>query len=307
MEGAFNFSLSDFSFAFLSILLEGLPFLLLGTIIAGLIDQFFPARLMTRMLPRNPYAGVLVSGLLGLIFPMCECGVVPIIRRLMAKGLPPANAITYLFAAPIVNPIVAVSTFAAFRGQAPIEVTLLRLALGYGVAVVVGMVVHNLPLTRVLRTNIIVDIAQPQSLSGRATAVGMTERLWAALAVCVGDFINMTVYFVLGAGAAALFNTSINQDFIAPLAMNEWLATGSLMILAAILSLCSTTDAFIAATFSMFPTTAKLAFLVFGPVISLKLIFIYSSIFRKRFSLCLVVGLFVAIGLLCMRLQVIHL
>ena len=307
MEGAFNFSLSDFSFAFLSILLEGLPFLLLGTIIAGLIDQFFPARLMTRMLPRNPYAGVLVSGLLGLIFPMCECGVVPIIRRLMAKGLPPANAITYLFAAPIVNPIVAVSTFAAFRGQAPIEVTLLRLALGYGVAVVVGMVVHNLPLTRVLRTNIIVDIAQPQSLSGRATAVGMTERLWAALAVCVGDFINMTVYFVLGAGAAALFNTSINQDFIAPLAMNEWLATGSLMILAAILSLCSTTDAFIAATFSMFPTTAKLAFLVFGPVISLKLIFIYSSIFRKRFILCLVVGLFVAIGLLCMRLQVIHL
>ena len=307
MEGAFNFSLSDFSFAFLSILLEGLPFLLLGTIIAGLIDQFFPARLMTRMLPRNPYAGVLLSGLLGLIFPMCECGVVPIIRRLMAKGLPPANAITYLFAAPIVNPIVAVSTFAAFRGQAPIEVTLLRLALGYGVAVVVGMVVHNLPLTRVLRTNIIVDIAQPQSLSGRATAVGMTERLWAALAVCVGDFINMTVYFVLGAGAAALFNTSINQDFIAPLAMNEWLATGSLMILAAILSLCSTTDAFIAATFSMFPTTAKLAFLVFGPVISLKLIFIYSSIFRKRFILCLVVGLFVAIGLLCMRLQVIHL
>ena len=307
MPGAFNFSLSDFSFAFLSILLEGLPFLLLGTIIAGLIDQFFPARLMTRMLPRNPYAGVLLSGLLGLIFPMCECGVVPIIRRLMAKGLPPANAITYLFAAPIVNPIVAVSTFAAFRGQAPIEVTLLRLALGYGVAVVVGMVVHNLPLTRVLRTNIIVDIAQPQSLSGRATAVGMTERLWAALAVCVGDFINMTVYFVLGAGAAALFNTSINQDFIAPLAMNEWLATGSLMILAAILSLCSTTDAFIAATFSMFPTTAKLAFLVFGPVISLKLIFIYSSIFRKRFILCLVVGLFVAIGLLCMRLQVIHL
>ena len=79
------------------------------------------------------------------------------------------------------------------------------------------------------------------------------------------------------------------------------------MILAAILSLCSTTDAFIAATFSMFPTTAKLAFLVFGPVISLKLIFIYSSIFRKRFILCLVVGLFVAIGLLCMRLQVIHL
>lgn len=307
MDGAFNFSLSDFSFAFLSILLEGLPFLLLGTIISGLIDQFLPARLMTRMLPRKPYAGVFVSGLLGLIFPMCECGVVPIIRRLMAKGLPASNAITYMLSAPIVNPIVAISTYAAFRGQAPLEVTLLRLGLGYGVAVTVGMVVHNLPLHLVLRTNVIADIAQPQGLPGHSAGGGLGERLWGALHVCVSDFLNITVYFVLGAGAAALFNTSVNQDFIVPLAMNDWLATGSLMALAATLCLCSTTDAFIAATFSMFPTVAKLAFLVFGPMVDLKLIFLYSSVFKKRFVLGLVVGLFVMTGLLCMRLQVIRL
>ena len=282
MGGAFHFSLSDFSFAFLSILLEGLPFLLLGTMIAGVIDQFLPVRLMTRLLPRNPYAGALVSGLLGILFPICECGVVPIIRRLMAKGLPPANAITYM-----------------------LEVTLLRLGLGYGVAVAVGMAVHNLPLRQVLRTNVIADIAQPQGLSGGAAAAGIPGRLWGALAVCVGDFLSMTVYFVLGAAAAALFNTSVNQDFIVPLATNDWLATGSLMTLAAMLSLCSTTDAFIAASFSMFPTIAKLAFLVFGPVISLKLIFLYSSIFRKRFVFGLAVGLFVVIGLLGMRLRVV--
>src|SRR4051812_5496339 len=107
MGGYFNFSFPDFSFAFLSILLEGLPFLLIGTAISGLIDQFLPARLMTRLLPRNPYVGAMVSGLLGLIFPMCECGVVPVIRRLMAKGLPPSNAVAHMLAAPIVNPIVA--------------------------------------------------------------------------------------------------------------------------------------------------------------------------------------------------------
>ena len=305
MDGVFNFSLSSFSYAFLSILLEGLPFLLLGTIISGLIDQFLPARLMTRMLPRNPYGGALVSGLLGLIFPMCECGVVPIIRRLMAKGLPPSNAITYMLSAPIVNPIVAISTYAAFRGQSPLEVTLLRLGLGYGVAVAVGMVVHNLPLHLVLRTNVIADIAQPQGLLGGTAAGGTGARLWGALHVCVGDFLSMTVYFVLGAAAAAFFNTSVNQDFIVPLAMNDWLATGSLMTLAATLCLCSTTDAFIAATFSMFPTIAKLAFLVFGPMVDLKLIFLYSSIFKKRFVLGLVIGLFLVIGLLCMRLRVV--
>ena len=307
MDGAFNFSLSDFSFAFLSILLEGLPFLLLGTMISGLIDQFLPARLMTRLLPRNPYAGAFVSGLLGLIFPMCECGVVPIIRRLMAKGLPAANAITYMLSAPIVNPIVAISTYAAFRGQAPLEVTLLRLGLGYGVAVLVGMAVHNLPLQLVLRKKVIAEIAQPQGLSGHAAAGGIVGRLWGALHVCVGDFLNMTVYFVLGAAAAALFNTSVNQDVIVPLAMNDWLATGSMMALAAALCLCSTTDAFIAATFTMFPTASKLAFMVFGPMVDLKLIFLYSSVFRKRFVLGLVVGLFVIIGLLCVRLQVIGL
>jgi len=307
MDGIFNFSLSSFSYAFLSILFEGLPFLLLGTILSGLIDQFLPARLMTHLLPRNAFAGALVSGLLGLVFPMCECGVVPVIRRLMAKGLPPSNAITYMLSAPIVNPVVALSTYAAFRGQAPLEITLLRLGLGFGVAVTVGMAVHNLPLQQVLRPNIIADIAQPKGISGFPEAEGIAGRLWAALAVCVGDFLNMTIYFLLGAAAAALFNTSVNQDFIVPLATNDWLATGSLMGLAATLCLCSTTDAFIAATFSMFPAVSKLAFLVFGPMVDLKLIFIYSSVFRKRFVLGLVVGLFVLIGLLCVRLRVIGL
>jgi len=305
MGEVFNFRFPDFSYSFLSILLEGLPFLLLGTIISGLHDQFLPARLMTRLLPRNAYAGALVSGLLGIIFPMCECGVVPIIRRLMAKGLPPANAITYMLAAPIVNPIVALSTYAAFKGQAPLDITLLRLGIGYVIAVVIGMAVHNLPLRHVLRPQVIADIAHPQGLSGGSSAIGFGQKLWGALSVCVGDFLNMTVYFVLGAAAAALFNTSVNQEIILPLATNDWLATGSLMALAAALCLCSTTDAFIAATFAMFPTVSKLAFLVFGPMVDLKLIFIYSSVFRKRFVVGLVVGLFVLVGLVCIRLQVI--
>jgi len=304
MGGAFHFNFPDFSFAFLSILLEGVPFLLLGTVISGLIDQFLSARWMTRLLPRNPYAGALVSGLLGIIFPMCECGVVPIIRRLMAKGLPPANAITYMLAAPVVNPIVALSTYAAFRGQAPFDITALRLGVAYVIAVVVGMAVHNLPLRHVLRPEVIADIAHPQGLAAGGGQGGIPTRLWGALAVCVNDFLNMSVYFVFGAAVAAVFNTSVNQEVILPLAMNDWLATGALMALAATLCLCSTTDAFIAATFVMFPTVSKLAFLVFGPMVDLKLIFIYSAVFRKRFVLGLVVGLFLLVGLICMRLKV---
>lgn len=305
MDAAFKFSLPDFSLAFLSILLEGLPFLLLGTILSGLIDQFLPARLMTRLLPRNPIAGALVSASLGMIFPMCECGVVPVIRRLMTKGLPVSNAIAYMLAAPIVNPIVAVSTWWAFRGQDPLGTTLFRLGAGFGVAAIVGMAVHRLPIGNILRTEVIADIAQPAGLTGGTPSGGIGRRLWGALNVCVGDFLSMAVYFVLGAMAAATFNTAVNQDFILPLAMNDWLATASLMGLAGVLSVCSTTDAFIAATFSLFPTAAKLAFLVFGPMMDFKLIFIYSAVFRKRFILGLAVGLFILIGLICVRLQVV--
>ncbi|MEN9469499.1 MAG: hypothetical protein RL630_1232, partial [Verrucomicrobiota bacterium] len=101
----FSFSLPDFSYAFLSILLEGVPFILFGTLLSGLIDQFLPSRVMTRLLPRSAFLGICLSGALGLVFPMCECGIVPVIRRLIAKGLPVSNAITYMLAAPIVNPI----------------------------------------------------------------------------------------------------------------------------------------------------------------------------------------------------------
>lgn len=306
MGAYFNFSLPDFSYAFLAILFEGLPFLLIGTIISGLIDQFLPAQLMTRLLPRNPYVGAVVSGLLGICFPMCECGVVPVIRRLMAKGLPTSNAITYMLAAPIVNPIVALSTYAAFRGQSPLQIVGFRLGIGFMVAVIVGIVVHHLPLRWVLRQEVLASLAQPQGLSSGAGGT-VSRRLWNALGTCIGDLLNMMVYFVLGAAAAALFNTAVNQEVILPLAMNDWLATGSMMGLAAVLSVCSTTDAFIAATFAMFPTIAKLAFLVFGPMVDMKLIFIYSAAFRKRFVLALVVGLFVLIGLICIRLRVIAL
>lgn len=305
MDWVFRFEFADFSLSFLSILFEGLPFLLLGTILSGLIDQFLPARLMARLLPRNAYAGVAVSGALGAIFPMCECGVVPVIRRLMAKGLPVSNAITYMLAAPIVNPIVAISTYAAFQGQDPMKMTVLRLGVGYLVAVIVGSAVHRLSIGSVLKPSVVAEIVQPRGLDAGAGG-SVATRLWRAVGIAVGDFLNMTIYFVLGCAAAAVFNTAVNQEVIVPLAFNDWLATISLMTLAGILCLCSTSDAFVAATFVLFPQVAKLAFMVFGPMVDLKLIFMYSAVFRPKFLLGLVVGLFVLIALICVRLNVLY-
>jgi uncharacterized membrane protein YraQ (UPF0718 family) len=296
----FTFSLPDFSYAFLSVLLEGVPFILIGTLLSGIIDEFLPSRVMVRFLPRNAFLGICLSGTMGLVFPMCECGVVPVVRRLINKGLPVSNAIAYMLGAPIVNLIVLASTYVAFRGQNPMEFTLLRLGVGYFVAVIVALAVHHLPQHLLLR-GVLSEVATPN------TGIG-TERLPVragnALRVAVADFLDVMLFFVLGVMVSALFSTSLNQELIMPLALNDWVATFSLMVFAAILSLCSTSDAFIAATLISFPAVAKLAFLVFGPMFDLKLLFIYGAVFRKRFVASLGVSLFLLIGMICVRLRI---
>lgn len=302
----FTFSPQDFAYAFLSVLLEGVPFILLGTLLSGLIDQFLPSKTMTRFLPRNAFLGICMSAGMGIFFPMCECGIVPVIRRLIAKGLPVSNAVAYMLAAPVVNPIVAVSTYAAFRGQGAAEFVALRLGLAFIVAVIVGLAVLNLPIAAVLRRSVLASVAlEPETGVGGRQPMG--GRLVAAMHSGIRDFLDVMVYFVLGVAISSLFSTAVNQEVILPLALNDWLAVGSMMGLAGILSLCSTSDAFIAATFVAFPAIAKLAFLVFGPMMDLKLIFIYGAVFTKRFVLGLAVGLFVLIGLLCVRLSIVGL
>jgi uncharacterized membrane protein YraQ (UPF0718 family) len=300
MDHWFWFSLPDFAYSFLSVVLEGVPFILAGVVLSGLIDAFLPPRVLARLLPRHPAGGILLGGALGAILPMCECGIVVVIRRLLQKGLPLSSAMAYMLAAPVVNPIVAVSTYAAFRGQGPLEMMLCRIALSFAVAVVIASIVHFLRRAWVLRPDLVaapVIDDHPDVRSGK-------EKSAAAVRAATGDFLDVTVFFVLGAAVATLFNTSVNQQVIMPLADDRALAVGSMMALAALLSLCSTSDAFVAATFTAFPSAAKLAFMSFGPVVDLKLIFIYGLVFRKRFIGFLVAALILLIFAACTLLPI---
>ena len=301
MDHWFWFSLPDFAYSFLSVVLEGVPFILMGVVLSGIIDVFLPPRVLARILPGNAAAGILMGGALGAVLPMCECGIVVVIRRLLQKGLPLSNAMAYMLAAPVVNPIVAFSTFAAFRGQGPLEMMLCRIGLSFAVAVIMASIVYFLRRSFVLRADLAavpaVDDDHHDHRSGK-------EKAAAAVRAATKDFLDVTVFFVLGAGVATLFNTSVNQQVIMPLAEDRALAVGSMMALAFLLSLCSTSDAFVAATFTGFPSAAKLAFMVFGPVVDLKLIFIYGLVFRKRFIVLLVAGLVLLVFALCAFLPI---
>jgi uncharacterized membrane protein YraQ (UPF0718 family) len=320
----------DFAYAFLSILFEGAPFILLGTIISGFIDIYLPAGTMDRFLPKNRNLAVFVAGLMGSIFPVCECAVVPVIRRLVSKGLPVSCAITYMLAAPIVNPITALSTWKAFQGQEPWMMTGGRLLLGYLVAVGVGLVISRFSLRSILRKNL-VDRIEKEAESKEAKAATTAEscsdccghhhehtehdhshdhpkedhRLVAAMRSAQKDFVDVGVYFTIGVAITALFNTGIAPGavWLDSLAGNTFVAPAALMALAFILSLCSTSDAFIAATLAKFTWGAKLAFLVFGPMLDVKLLFLYQTVMRKKFILYLSVSIFVVIWLASIAAQ----
>jgi len=340
--GWFNFSLNDFSFAFLSVLFEGIAFLLLGSLISGFVDVFVSSERITRLLPKNPVAAIAMSGLLGLIFPICECGSVVVVRRFIRKGVPLSCATTYMLAAPIVSPIVAFSTWQAFSKSDPLLMTLLRLGIGYAVAVGVGLVVVNLPQARVVagtpraagpaRRRIGLRVSPREEAAGeaeRANAVGGAEggesadnatwlpardfaaviekasvprKMLLAVQSATADFLDVAFFFVIGVAITSVFNTAVRQDVLLPLATSPLLSIISLMGLAGLLALCSTTDAFVAWTFTAFSPQAKLAFMVFGPMFDLKLFWLYSLIFKRRFVAALGIGLFVVIALLCWRL-----
>jgi uncharacterized protein len=301
-------SRQDFALAFLSILFEGAPFILLGTLVSGFIDIYLPAGTMDRFLPKNRRLAVVAAGLLGAVFPVCECAVVPVIRRLVKKGLPVSCALTYMLAAPIVNPITALSTWKAFQGQNAAMMTCSRLMLGFMIAVLVGLIVSKLPLAAVLKPKLLESLDEPDKTPSHAhhehdgccghDHARDDTRLLAAFRSAMKDFIDVGVYFSIGVAITALFNTGIapGARWLDGLAGGAVAAPAALMALAFVLSLCSTSDAFIAATLDKFSWGAKLAFLTFGPMMDVKLIFLYQTVLRRRFIVLLALGLFLAIG-----------
>lgn len=315
----FNFDFGDFSKAFLSVLFEGIPFLLIGSLISGFVDVHVSTERVTRMLPKRPGAAIFAAALMGLIFPICECGSVIVIRRFLKKGLPLSVATSYMLAAPIVSPIVGYSTWMAFQNQAPGVMTTSRLVLGFLVAVTVALVVHNLPQSRIAanaapaepkrRTGLSIagepadEAANIEELDFTkvAAAASPLKKLLLSIQSATADFLDVAFYFIIGVAITSVFSTAVQRDALTPLAESPVTSILVLMVVAALLALCSTTDAFVAAVqFTQFSPAANLAFLLFGPVFDLKLFWLYGLVFKRKFVVVLGIGLFILIAILCM-------
>ena len=294
-----------FALVFGSIVLEALPFMLVGSLIGGLIEVFVSRERLTRHLPRGPLALTCAAALLGLVLPVCECAVVPVVRRLTRKGLPLSAAVAYLLGGPIVNPIVGASTFLAYAGEW--RIVALRLGAGYAIAVGVGWLMGRLFARRPALLHATAGEHAPAATCGCEHNHGhahdhgggrISARLGAALRHASDDFTAVAHYLILGAAIAAFAQTVVERRAVLELAAIPFLPSAAMMALAILLNLCSEADAFIGASFrGLVPVHAQMAFLLTGPMFDLKLLLMYRTLFTRRAIAALSILILLAVSL----------
>lgn len=282
---------SVFATRFLGIFIEAVPFLLLGSFTSGLIETFVKTDDILRFLPRSRLGAALGGTMLGLIFPVCECGVVPVTRRLFRKGLPLSMGVAFLLAAPFMNPIVFASTYIAF---------------GFG-GVLIGRALLTI-LVAVIVATVIGSFADPREVLKPASAKAGEEwcdhhshgepslrgKLLSAMQIGGDDFFEMGRFLILGSGLAALLQTFVPQDSLLALGSGPIMSVLFMQVLAFLLSVCSTVDSFLALAFvNTFSTGAIISFLSFGPMVDIKSTLMFTGVFRRKIVLYLVLLPFV--------------
>lgn len=305
---------------FLSLLVEAMPFLLLGVLLSSLLMLLIDERQLPK-LPRNPVLGALVGSCVGFLFPVCECGNVPVARRLLMQGVPTSVAIGFLLAAPTINPIVVWSTWIAFRDQP--EIVILRFAFSLAIAVIVSCVFsiqkdsrpllqpqlakrldllmsHSSTPKKPRREKVPVLLQSGTFLLGQTEEPLRMEQLSSTIAAPTAKapllqqlqhFINNVVQelrelggmLIMGSAIAASIQVFVPRELVLSLGQGTISSIVAMMLLAALISICSTVDSFFALSFaSTFTTSSLLAFLVFGPTIDIKSIGLMLSIFKPR-------------------------
>lgn len=255
---------------FVSVMVQAMPFLVFGVALSAVIAVYVPRSFWARALPARPALAVPVAGAAGVVLPGCECGSVPIAGSLIRRGVTPAAALAFLLAAPAINPIVLTATAVAFPNNP--EMVVGRAVASLIVAIGMGWLWLRLGRADWIRLPRRPDLDHLPR--GRA--------FWAAVR---HDVLHAGGFLVIGAMAAATINVLVPEAWLRTLADHPVLAVLALAALAVLLSICSEADAFVAASLSQFSLTARMVFLVVGPMVDLKLISMQAGAFGRGFAL----------------------
>jgi len=270
-----------------------MPFILIGVFVSAILQNFISEETIRKVLPRNRIPNILLASFLGIIFPVCECGIVPITRRLVSKGVPLYSAATFMLATPIINPVVASSTAVAFSANP--KMVWLRLGLAFFVSFVTGLLLSLRFDSSELKWGTIQyrcgcgrthDHHEHHHFHSRPTF--KTKIINTFLNSC-DEFFDMGKYLIMGAALAAIAQTFVSRDIILNIGQNSLSSIAAMMTFAFGISVCSSADAFIAASFAgNFTTGSLLAFMVSGPMIDMKNNLMMLSAFKARFVIALI-------------------
>jgi uncharacterized protein len=263
--------ISTFTVIFASIAVEALPFVLLGALMSALIEVFVSDRAFARVSQLPLRLQVPGLALCGMAMPVCECGSVPVARRLILRGVHPGAGVAFMLAAPILNPVVLFSTAVAYSGRDAVLMVAARAGLGLVLATAAGLLIARMGAGKLL--------ARPDTHHHHEGA-GRMRRVMDHLS---SDFFFMGKFVVVGAALAAALQTMVPQEVFTGVLTTPLVGAALLMFFAFVLSLCSEADAFVAISFVQFPIGAQLAFLVFGPVLDIKLSLLYAATFGWGF------------------------
>lgn len=262
-------SVRTWSTVFVAIFLQAFPFLALGVALSGLIAAFLNQAVLNRLLPKRTALAVPVAGVCGIALPGCECGSVPIAGRLMGNGVQPAAALTFLLAAPAVNPVVMVATAVAFPNEPRMWIA--RFIASLVTSIAMGWLWMAFGKTELVE----------RAINRVERAASRRERFRSA---AVHDLLHAGGYLVIGAAAAATLQVFVPRSVLDSVAGNGLTAVLTMAVLAVLLSICSEADAFVATGLTQFGLMPRLVFLVVGPAVDLKLIALQSATFGNRFA-----------------------
>lgn len=291
---------NSFSAVFISIILEAIPFILLGSFISAIIQVFVSESTIQKLIPKNKFIAIITASLLGFLIPICECGIIPVVRRLIKKGVPSYVAITFMLACPIVNPVVILSTYNAFYDMKGMVV--LRVGFGLIISILIGVLIWYLEGDNrvVLDSN---NHCHHNHHCGCGHSHHHSSKIYEILDHTSHEFLDIGKFLIFGALISAIMQTTSVRTSMLGYSTDSFLSVLTMGIFAYVISLCSEADAFIARTFvSQFTTGSLVTFLILGPMIDIKNTLVLFSSFKKRFAIelillifliCLLVGTFI--------------
>ena len=312
----------DIAIYFTTIMLEAIPFLLLGALISAIIEEFVSEERISKMIPKNRVLGSLVGIFLGLFIPACDCAVIPIAMRLKKKKVPTNVIVSFMLASPIISPVVLLSTFFAFGetekmilfGFEMPKLFVYRTIFGVLVALVVGIILDIICKDAVLKEETYEHHHHDHdheyihtcnhhhegcSCSHHEKETGPLGRVKNIINIMYGDFMGIISYMAVGALLAATMQILLPISNIGGIVQNKYISTFIMMLLAFALSLCSTSDAFIARTFmNSLSKNSILAFILLGPMIDIKNTILLNRSFNKKFVIVLIASIFITVYLI---------